>query len=69
MLKTLRQVYLGFSPRNVVFSGWVGDQDPTFEGLRQALLRYLQSAWAGYVGYGSDIGGYRYAWLWLLALL
>ena len=27
----------------MVFSGWVGDQDPTFIGLKQALLRYLQS--------------------------
>jgi hypothetical protein len=23
-------------------SGWVGDQDPTFEGMVQALDRYLQ---------------------------
>lgn len=30
-----------------MLSGWVGDQDPTFEGLENALKRYLQSAWAG----------------------
>ena len=48
-----------FSPRRVVCSGWVGDQDPTFEGLREALRRYFLSAWAGYVNFGSDIGGYR----------
>ena len=35
-----------FSPRQVVLSGWVGDQDPTFQGLESALKRYLQSAWA-----------------------
>lgn len=40
-------IYLDFSPRRVVFAGWVGDQDPTFEGLENALKRYLQSAWAG----------------------
>lgn len=40
-------IYLDFSPRRVVFAGWVGDQDPTFEGVENALKRYLQSAWAG----------------------
>jgi alpha-glucosidase (family GH31 glycosyl hydrolase) len=52
-------IFLDFSPRSVMFSGWVGDQDPTFEGLEAALKRYLQSAWAGYANFGSDIGGYR----------
>lgn len=27
-------IYLNFAPRDVVWSGWVGDQDPTFEGLQ-----------------------------------
>ena len=27
--------------------------------MQQALNRYLQSAWAGYANFGSDIGGYR----------
>ena len=40
-------IFLDFSPQRVVFSGWVGDEDPTFDGLVQALKRYLQSAWAG----------------------
>lgn len=40
-------LYLDFSPRRVVLSGWVGDQDPTFKGLEEALKRYIQSAWAG----------------------
>ena len=51
--------YLEFSPRYAVFSGWVGDQDPTFPGLVDALGNMLHSAWRGYVGFGSDIGGYR----------
>lgn len=42
-----------------MFSGWVGDQDPTFDGLVQALERYVRSGWDNYVGFGSDIGGYR----------
>ncbi|XP_062507838.1 alpha-glucosidase 2-like [Corticium candelabrum] len=52
-------LYLEFSPHSVMFSGWVGDQDPTFDGLEAALKRYLQSAWDGYANFGSDIGGYR----------
>ena len=68
-------IYLRYSPKYVMTSGWVGDEgignrrceahpsnatiDDTFEGLRQALDRYLQSAWAGYANFGSDIGGYR----------
>nr|WNS50071.1 alpha-glucosidase [Halisarca dujardinii] len=52
-------IYLKFSPKRVMISGWVGDQDPTFEGLQGCLRRYLQSAWAGYANFGSDIGGYR----------
>jgi alpha-glucosidase (family GH31 glycosyl hydrolase) len=52
-------VYLRFSPRSVSFSGWVGDQDPTFAGLKDALNNMLRSAWAGCVSFGSDTGGYR----------
>jgi len=52
-------IYISFSPRDVVFSGWVGDQDPTFEGLENALRNMFHSAWRNYVGFGSDIGGYR----------
>jgi len=51
--------FLQFAPRYAVFSGWVGDQDPTFAGLRDAMGNMLHSAWLGYVGFGSDIGGYR----------
>uniref|UniRef100_A0A6B2L112 DUF5110 domain-containing protein n=1 Tax=Arcella intermedia TaxID=1963864 RepID=A0A6B2L112_9EUKA len=52
-------VYLSFSPRDVVFSGWVGDQDPTFDGLQTALDNMIESAFGNYVNFGSDIGGYR----------
>jgi alpha-glucosidase (family GH31 glycosyl hydrolase) len=52
-------IYWSFAPRDVVFSGWVGDQDPTFDGLQTALKNMFHSAWRGYVGFGSDIGGYR----------
>jgi alpha-glucosidase (family GH31 glycosyl hydrolase) len=51
--------YWSFAPRDVVFSGWVGDQDPTFAGLRSAMHNMLRSAWRSYVGFGSDTGGYR----------
>eukprot|EP01104_Vermistella_antarctica_P005033 TRINITY_DN1543_c0_g2_i4.p1 TRINITY_DN1543_c0_g2~~TRINITY_DN1543_c0_g2_i4.p1 ORF type:complete len:510 (+),score=58.62 TRINITY_DN1543_c0_g2_i4:85-1614(+) len=52
-------VFMNFSPRDVVFSGWVGDQDPTFDGLKDALKNMFQSAWNKYVNFGSDVGGYR----------
>ena len=44
-------LFLRFSPKYVMASGWVGDQDDTFEGLQQALIRYLLSAWAGYANF------------------
>lgn len=37
--------FLTFSPKYVMFSGWVGDQDPTFAGLRDALVNIFASAW------------------------
>lgn len=69
---SLGPLYLEFAPRDVVWSGWVGDQDPTFEGLMngeiiyfvvswlEALMNIFHSAWNNYVNFGSDIGGYRY---------
>jgi len=52
---------LNYSPRYVMYSGWVGDQDPTFSGLKDALKNYFYSSWSvnNYTNYGSDIGGYR----------
>jgi len=41
------------------FSGWVGDQDPTFEGLTHSIKNIIHSAWDKYLNFGSDIGGYR----------
>ena len=51
--------FLEYSPRYVMFSGWVGDQDPTFYGLKDALINIFESAWRNYTNYGSDTGGYR----------
>ena len=39
-------IFLDFSPQRVMYSGWVGDNDPNFGGLEDALKSYLQSAWA-----------------------
>ncbi|CAF1419683.1 unnamed protein product [Adineta ricciae] len=49
-----------FSPKDVVFMGWVGDEDATYEGLQTALRYMLESGRKNYVGFGSDIGGYRF---------
>jgi alpha-glucosidase (family GH31 glycosyl hydrolase) len=48
-----------FAPIDINWAGWVGDQDPTFDGLRAALNNMYHSAEFGYVAFGSDIGGYR----------
>ena len=45
--------------RYVMFSGWVGDQDPNFSGLRYAMVNMFESAWQNYTNFGSDTGGYR----------
>ena len=54
-----RFMYLNFSPKYAMFSGWVGDQDGNFEGLEDAINLIIHSAWEGYLNFGSDIGGYR----------
>jgi len=48
-----------FAPRDIVWAGWVGDQDADFGGLEAAMNNFYHSAQAGYVIFGSDIGGYR----------
>jgi alpha-glucosidase (family GH31 glycosyl hydrolase) len=53
-------IYIEFAPKDVMFSGWVGDQDPTFDGMQDALRNMFHSAWRGYLNFGSDIAGYRY---------
>ncbi len=50
---------VAFSPIDVTFAGWVGDQDATFKGLVDALDNLYYSAQYGYLIIGSDIGGYR----------
>jgi len=52
-------LYWSFSPHFVMFSGWVGDQNPDFEGMKDALRNMFHSSWRNYSLYGSDIGGYR----------
>ena len=49
--------YLPYSPKFVMFAGWVGDQNPNFEGLRFAMRNIIHSAWHNYTNFGSDIGG------------
>lgn len=48
-----------FAPVDINWAGWVGDQDPTFDGLKAALLNMYHSSEYGYVAFGSDIGGFR----------
>lgn len=48
-----------FSDKANCFAGWVGDQDPTYQGLKVALDNMYLSAAYGYLSFGSDIGGYR----------
>ena len=50
---------LNYSPQEIVFMGWVGDEDGTYDGLKTALRYMLESGRRGYIGFGSDIGGYR----------
>jgi alpha-glucosidase (family GH31 glycosyl hydrolase) len=52
-------IYLDFAPHDVMFSGWVGDQSPTFAGMQDALRNMFHSAWRGYLNFGSDTGAYR----------
>jgi alpha-glucosidase (family GH31 glycosyl hydrolase) len=53
-------VCLAQSPQFVMTSGWVGDDDSTFEGLRSCGNKVIYSAWNSYANYGCDIGGYRF---------
>ena len=41
-----------FSPHDIVFIGWVGDEDGTYNGLRTAIHYMLESGEKGYVGFG-----------------
>jgi len=48
-----------FTPVDITWAGWVGDQDATFTGMTNALDNLYWSGDLGYVNIGSDIGGYR----------
>lgn len=50
---------VAFTPIDIAWGSWVGDQDPDFDGLIAALRNFYWSADYGYVAFGSDIGGYR----------
>ncbi len=52
-------LYFEFAPVEVSYMSWVGDQDPTFSGMKIAQRWILDSADYGYQIIGSDIGGYR----------
>ena len=55
----LVETLLSYAPRDINWAGWVGDQDPTFDGMRNALESMYESSRLGYIAFGSDIGGYR----------
>ncbi|MCC6157419.1 MAG: hypothetical protein IT350_05150 [Deltaproteobacteria bacterium] len=48
-----------FAPHDVSFAGWVGDQDPDWNGLDAAMRNMFMSGNRGHVNFGSDIAGYR----------
>jgi alpha-glucosidase (family GH31 glycosyl hydrolase) len=50
---------VSFTPRDIGFACWVGDQDATFDGMQKALNNMYQSNVNNYLAFGSDIGGYR----------
>jgi alpha-glucosidase (family GH31 glycosyl hydrolase) len=52
-------LYFRYAPQEVSYMSWVGDQDPTFDGLKIAVRWILDSAKKDYLIIGSDIGGYR----------
>ncbi|RNA07901.1 glycoside hydrolase [Brachionus plicatilis] len=51
-------IFLDYAPKDVMFSGWVGDQKGNWDGLRTALINIVHSAWNNYLNFGMDIGGY-----------
>lgn len=53
------KIFLGYSPKYVMFSGWVGDQYNTAEGFQAAMTNVIHSASKGYLNFGFDIGGYK----------
>ena len=48
----------GYSPKDVMVAGWVGDDEGSWNGLRGVARKVVYSAWDGYANFGADIGGY-----------
>jgi len=53
------RICLQQSPKYVMTSGWVGDDDASMDGLRACAKKVVFSAWDGYANFGCDVGGYR----------
>lgn len=53
------KLFLGYAPKYVMFSGWVGDQENTVEGFRAAMTNVIHSGSRGYLNFGFDIGAYK----------
>ncbi len=51
--------FVAFTPREICFSCWVGDQDGDWGGMEDALNNMFHSDAYNYLAFGSDIGGYR----------
>jgi alpha-glucosidase (family GH31 glycosyl hydrolase) len=62
LLDGTTKVCTPFSPKDVMASGWVGDDDATMVGMTGCLRKVIYSAWSGYGSMGCDIGGYRGGW-------
>jgi len=50
--------FINYSPKYVMFMGWVGDQSNDVWGFKIAMANILHSASQGYLNFGFDIGGY-----------
>ncbi len=51
--------FVAFTPDDICFACWVGDQDATWDGMEKALNNMYWSDQYGYLAFGSDIAGYR----------
>lgn len=51
--------FVAFTPKEIGWACWVGDQDATFDGMKKALNNMYWSDQYGYLAFGSDIAGYR----------
>lgn len=40
---------------------WVGDDDPTWDGLKGCITKMAYSAWKNYPNFGCDMAGYKVA--------